>query len=87
LDSHGGNGGYGATGGSGGNAGGGGGGSGYTDGSVTVVTTTLGGSTGNARVDFKTSWLHKYLKFNGWRVKPMAVNKNFAIKNGLRGQY
>jgi hypothetical protein len=29
----------------------GGGGSGYTDGSVTVVnTTTLGGSTGNARV-------------------------------------
>ena len=50
IGSPGGNGGYGATGGSGGNAGGGGGGSGYTDGSVTVVTTTLGGSTGNARV-------------------------------------
>jgi hypothetical protein len=47
---NGGNGGYGATGGWGGNAGGGGGGSGYTDGSVTVVSSTLGGSTGNARV-------------------------------------
>lgn len=47
----GGNGGCGATGGNGGdNNSGGGGGSGYTDGSVTVVSTTLGGSNGNARV-------------------------------------
>ena len=45
------NGGNGATGGSGGiNGSGGGGGSGYTDGSITVVSSQLGGSTGNARV-------------------------------------
>lgn len=49
--SNGGSGGHGATGGAGGvNGSGGGGGSGYTDGSVTVVNTQLGGSTGNARV-------------------------------------
>jgi len=48
---NGGNGGSGATGGQGGNnSGGGGGGSGYTDGSVTVVSSTQGGSTGNANV-------------------------------------
>ena len=41
--SDGGRGGNGATGGGGGTSGGGGGGSGYTDGSVTVVDTTLGG--------------------------------------------
>ena len=47
----GGNGGQGATGGQGGsNGGGGGGGSGYTDGSVTVVSTQQGGSTGTAKV-------------------------------------
>jgi hypothetical protein len=47
----GGNGGSGATGGQGGtNGSGGGGGSGYTDGSVTVVSTQLGGSTGDAKV-------------------------------------
>ena len=47
----GGNGGNGVRGGNGGQGGsGGGGGSGYTDGSVTVITNTLGGSTGNARV-------------------------------------
>ena len=46
-----GRGGTGATGGSGGtNNGGGGGGSGYTDGSVTVVSTQQGGSTGAAKV-------------------------------------
>ena len=46
-----GQGGHGATGGSGGsNGGGGGGGTGYTDGSVTVVDTQLGGSTGNCKV-------------------------------------
>ena len=47
-----GDGGNGATGGNGGvgNNGGGGGGSGYQDGSVTVVDTQLGGSTGNAKV-------------------------------------
>ena len=42
--SDGGKGGNGATGGSGGSSGGGGGGSGYTDGSITVVETTLGGN-------------------------------------------
>jgi hypothetical protein len=48
----GGNGGSGATGGSGGSSSGGagGGGSGYTDGSVTVVSTQQGGSTGTAKV-------------------------------------
>ena len=47
-----GNGGNGATGGNGGQDGtsGGGGGSGYQDGSVTVVDTQLGGSTGDAKV-------------------------------------
>ena len=45
------NGGRGATGGESGNGGnGGGGGSGYTDGSVTVVSTQQGGSTGAAKV-------------------------------------
>ena len=47
----GGNGGAGATGGSGGtDSSGGGGGSGYTDGSVTVVSTQLGGSTGFSKI-------------------------------------
>jgi hypothetical protein len=51
----GGTGGQGATGGQGGvNGGGGGGGSGYTDGSVTVVSTQQGGSTGIAQVIFRT---------------------------------
>ena len=52
-----GQGGSGATGGQGGtNAnGGGGGGSGYTDGSVTVVKTTQGGSTGPARININLS--------------------------------
>ena len=50
-DSGGGQGGTGATGGQGGRANsGGGGGSGYTDGSVTVIDTQLGGSTGAAKV-------------------------------------
>ena len=49
--SNGGRGGSGATGGNGGvNGSGGGGGSGYTDGSVTVVSTQQGGSTGNAKI-------------------------------------
>ena len=53
--SGGGNGGQGATGGQGGsNGGGGGGASGYTDGSVTVVSTQQGGSTGIAQVIFRT---------------------------------
>ena len=51
----GGTGGQGATGGQGGvNGGGGGGASGYTDGSVTVVSTQQGGSTGIAQVIFRT---------------------------------
>ena len=50
----GGNGGQGATGGQGGtDVGGGGGGSGYTDGSITVVSTQQGGSTGDAKVIFR----------------------------------
>ena len=49
--SNGGRGGSGATGGNGGvNGSGGGGGSGYTDGSVTVVNTQQGGSTGDAKI-------------------------------------
>ena len=53
--SGGGTGGQGATGGQGGvNGGGGGGSSGYTDGSVTVVSTQQGGSTGIAQVIFRT---------------------------------
>ena len=49
-----GNGGAGATGGKGGTGqGGGGGGSGYTDGSVTVLSTQLGGSIGPARINIK----------------------------------
>ena len=48
---NGGKGGNGAKGGQGGTSnGGGGGGSGYSDGSVTVVSATLGGSTGNGKV-------------------------------------
>ena len=47
---NGGRGGNGATGGNGGINGGGGGGSGYTDGSVTVISTQQGGSTGTAKV-------------------------------------
>ena len=51
---NGGNGGNGATGGGGGIGGdGGGGGSGYTDGSVTVVSSILGGSNGVSRVVFR----------------------------------
>jgi len=46
----GGNGGNGATGGTGGSSSGGGGASGYQDGSVTVVDTKLGGSTGDAKI-------------------------------------
>ena len=51
IGNNGGNGGGGATGGEGGsNYCGGGGGSGYTDGSITVVSSTLGGSNGNSKV-------------------------------------
>jgi hypothetical protein len=51
----GGTGGQGATGGQGGvNGGGGGGASGYTDGSVTLVSTQQGGSTGIAQIIFRT---------------------------------
>jgi hypothetical protein len=51
----GGAGGQGAQGGQGGvNGGGGGGGNGYTDGSVTVVSTQQGGSTGDAKIIFRT---------------------------------
>jgi len=54
-ESDGGDGGAGATGGDGGvNGGGGGGGSGYTDGSVEVISTRLGGSTGLATIEMRT---------------------------------
>ena len=49
-DANGGIGGNGGTGGNGGSQGGGGGGSGYNDGSITVVDTQQGGSTGDAKV-------------------------------------
>lgn len=47
------NGGNGATGGEGGDRGGGGGGSGYTDGSISILSTQLGGSIGQARVNVR----------------------------------
>ena len=49
-EANGGRGGNGAIGGMGGGEGGGGGGSGYNDGSITIVDTQSGGSTGNAKV-------------------------------------
>ena len=57
YDSGAGVGGDGSTGGNGGGGGqgGGGGGSGYSDGSITIVNTQLGGSTGNARVNVRLS--------------------------------
>jgi hypothetical protein len=57
YDSGAGVGGDGATGGNGGGAsqGGGGGGSGYSDGSISIISTQLGGSTGNARVNVRLS--------------------------------
>lgn len=57
YDSGAGVGGDGATGGNGGGAsqGGGGGGSGYSDGSISIINTQLGGSTGNARVNVRLS--------------------------------
>ena len=48
-------GGHGATGGEGHNSAGGGGGSGYSDGSITIFNTQLGGSTGNARINMRLS--------------------------------
>tara|TARA_A100001234_G_scaffold216676_1_gene222962 strand:- start:421 stop:1608 length:1188 start_codon:yes stop_codon:yes gene_type:complete len=50
-----GNGGHGARGGMGSGNGGGGGGSGYTDGSVTIAKTQVGGSTGSARINVRLS--------------------------------
>ena len=57
YDSGAGVGGDGATGGNGGGAsqGGGGGGSGYSDGSISIISNQLGGSTGNARVNVRLS--------------------------------
>jgi len=52
----GGNGGNGGAGGAGGNGGGGGGGgSGYTDGSVTIVSTQLGGNTGSGKIVIRSA--------------------------------
>ena len=66
---NGGAGGAGATGGQGGNGkgayGAGGGGSGYTDGSVTVVKTTQGGSVGPARINIKLSTGNYYIDDEG----------------------
>ena len=53
--SDGGHGGNGAAGGTAGNSSGGGGGTGYTDGSVTVLKSTLGEAQGNARISIKLS--------------------------------
>ena len=55
YDSGAGFGGDGATGGNGGGTGqgGGGGGSGYSDGSIDIIRTTLGGSTGNSRINVR----------------------------------
>ena len=54
-DSDGGNGGNGATGGRAGASSGGGGGSGYSDGSITIIDTGVGGNTGNSRVNIRLS--------------------------------
>ena len=65
-----GNGGAGATGGDGGvNGGGGGGGSGYTDGSVEVVSTRLGGSDGIAKIEMRTE-ASKFVHFFDNSVRP-----------------
>ena len=67
---NGGDGGAGATGGDGGfNGGGGGGGSGYTDGSVEVISTRLGGSTGLATIEMRTE-ASKFVHFFDNSVNP-----------------
>jgi len=59
---NGGNGGGGATGGNGGTSGaGGGGGSGYSNGSVTIISTQLGGNNDNARVIIKSKFSDFYV--------------------------
>ena len=69
-ENDGGDGGAGATGGDGGvNGGGGGGGSGYTDGSVEVISTRLGGSTGLATIEMRTE-ASKFVHFFDNSVRP-----------------
>ena len=72
--SNGGRGGNGATGGFGGtNGSGGGGGSGYTDGSITVVSTQLGGCTENAKVVL--------------RAIPPSILSTSGLSPGLAGKF
>ena len=54
---------------------GGGGGSGYTDGSVTVVKTTQGGSTGSARINIKLSAGDFFIDSEG-RILIFSTNDN-----------
>ena len=80
----GGSGGAGATGGQGGNGtgnyGAGGGGSGYTDGSVTVVKTTQGGSTGQARINIKLSTGNFFIDDEG-RILILSTQDNRDPRN------
>ena len=69
-----GNGGAGAYGGSAGSSNhGGGGGSGYTDGSVTVASTRLGGSTGLAKISIRTE-ASKFVHFYDNTVRPARTS-------------
>ena len=80
----GGSGGAGATGGQGGNGtgnyGAGGGGSGYTDGSVTVVKTTQGGSVGQARINIKLSTGNFFIDDEG-RILILSTQDNRDPRN------
>ena len=72
----GGDGGSGSTGGQGGTSReGGGGGSGYHDGSITEITTQLGGSTGPARINIKLSTGNYYIDSEG-RILIMSWSPN-----------
>jgi len=76
-------GGDGATGGAGGGVGqgGGGGGSGYSDGSVTIVSTQLGGCTGNARVVIREPSLDQ-VKFTVSRSAGDSNTVTFTKQSG-----
>ena len=82
--SQGGSGGAGATGGRAGtDAGGGGGGSGYTDGSVTVIDTRLGGSTGAARVIIRIADPATIAPSNVLQDVTFSVGREAAFSNTI----
>lgn len=75
LSNLGANGGNGATGGDGGDRGGGGGGSGYTNGFPTIISTQVGGSTGNARVNVRLT-LGDFYVDNAGRILILSNTDN-----------